>query len=107
MGLEGTCAILLHPLCLSHAEALPFSDSWQCCPTPGKPTTLGYMDFFKRIQVLSSLAGGRKWETSPENWGHASGAHAGEKAKGESEVQVSPERARLHLLGVWVLGWCI
>ena len=92
-GLEGTCAVLLHPLCLSHAEALPFFDSWQCCPTPGKPTTPGYMNFFDRVQVLSSLAGGHKWETSPENQSHASSAHAGEKAKRESKVQVSPERA--------------
>ena len=59
----------------------------------GSPPRWDVWIFFERIQVLSSLAGGRKWETSPENWGHASGAHAGEKAKGESEVQVSPERA--------------
>lgn len=92
-GLEGTCTVLLHPLCLGHAEALPFWDFWQCCPPPGKPATPGWMTFFQRMQVLSSLAGGQKWETSPENSGHASGAHAEEKAKREREVGVSPERA--------------
>ena len=59
----------------------------------GSPPHQDIWIFFKGIQVLSSLAGGRKWERSPENWRHTSGAHAGEKAKGESKVQVSPERA--------------
>lgn len=51
-----------------------------------------YMNFSARTQVLSSPAGVPKREPCPKTWA-ASGAHAGEKAEGESKAQVSLEKA--------------
>ena len=110
-GLEGNCAGLLHPLCLSRAEALPFSDSWQCCPAPGKPTTPGDRKFFKRMPVRSSLAGSRNCEAGLENrackrcprWRKGKG---GEQGSGVSREGLTPSPGGVGAgLGAESWGW--
>lgn len=56
----GGIGTVLHPLCLSHAEALPFSDSCQYCPSLGNIHARIH-DFFKRShKVLQGAISGRQ-----------------------------------------------
>lgn len=63
--------MLLHPPCLSHAEALPVSAFWQCCQSLEKNRIRKLLHLLKQTQssqVLSSPAGIPYGETHPETW---------------------------------------
>ena len=81
-GLRGHLPVPLHPLCLSHAQALPFVFFLQCSQSLDKTSQT------EQTQVLSIPAGVPKWETHPETWQRLRAVPVlGQRSKGRARLE--------------------
>lgn len=103
---KGNLPILLHPPCLSHAEALPVSAFLKVLPKTGEKQKAGeFPQAEPRHSGTEQSCWGPLWGDTSWNLGVAArGASAEKKAHRENKAQVSPVRAWLYPLGVWELA---